>query len=105
MTTLTDSPPWPSDQPPAREYCDESNRLRVLASFDVDGLEGDPELARLARFAARLCNAPSAAISLVEKERQRFIASEGLESSGTPRATSFCAHAMLGDDLFEVLDA
>ncbi len=77
----------------------------MLASFDADGLEGDPELARLARFAAKLCEAPSAAISLVEEERQRFIAGENLQSAETPRSTSICAHTMGGSSLLEVLDA
>ncbi len=77
----------------------------MLASFDIDGVVGDPELARLARFAARLCNAPSAAVSLVEAERQRFIAGEGLEVNETARTTSICAHTMMGDAILEVLDA
>lgn len=102
---LIDLPPWPTNQAPANEFRDEGSRLRVLASFDVDGLEGDAELAHLARFAANLCNASSAAISLVEEERQRFVASEGMQQSETPRSTSFCAYAMMGSDLFEVLDA
>ncbi len=103
--TLLDSPPWPSDQSPAKEFCDERSRLRVLASFDLDGVSGDPELVRLVKFAAKLCDAPSASVSLVEEERQRFIASEGLDIAETPRSTSFCAQTMLGDDLLEVLDA
>lgn len=77
----------------------------VLASFDLGELEGDPELAQITRFAAQLCKAPSAAVSLVEKERQLFLASEGLEIKETPRSTSFCAHTMLGANILEVLDA
>ncbi|MEP3051858.1 MAG: PAS domain-containing protein [Erythrobacter sp.] len=102
---LLDTPPWPTGHSPAPEYCSEVDRLRALASFDLGGLEGDDELARLARFAARLCNAPSAAVSLVEAERQRFLAGEGLDVTETPRSTSFCAHTMLGNSLLEVLDA
>lgn len=95
---------WPTGTAPAPEYCGEAERLTVLASFDPDSLEGDEELARIARFAAHLCGAPSAAISLVEAERQRFIASEGLNEGETPRSTSFCATTMLNADIFEVLD-
>lgn len=62
-------------------------------------------MARIARFAAHLCNADSAAVSLVEADRQRFLAGEGLSLDETPRPTSFCAHAMLGANLLEVLDA
>ncbi|WP_369410165.1 sensor histidine kinase [Erythrobacter crassostreae] len=77
----------------------------MLASFDPDSLQGDEELARIARFAAHLCDAPSASVSLVEAARQRFIASEGFEETETPRSTSFCATTMLGSEIFEVLDA
>lgn len=103
--TLLDQKPWPKDMPPAQEYCDEEHRLRLLASFGLGELQGDPELDRIARFAAHLCEAPSAAISLVEEERQVFLAREGIDVAETPRATSFCAHAMLGSDILEVLNA
>ncbi|WP_281501233.1 PAS domain-containing protein [Erythrobacter sp. F6033] len=52
-----------------------------------------------------MCGAPSASVSLVEAERQRFLTSEGLDVTETPRSTSFCATTMLGADIFEVLDA
>lgn len=77
----------------------------VLATFGLEALEGDVELGRIARFAARLCNAPSAAISLVEADRQLFLVREGLDLAQTPRSTSLCAQTMLGADLLEVSDA
>lgn len=77
----------------------------MLASFDLETLEGDAELARIARFAARLCDAPTGAVSLVEQQRQLFIAREGIEERETPRSTSFCAHTMLGPELLIVPDA
>jgi len=82
----------------------EEERLVLLAAFDAHSLEGDRELARITRLAAQLCNAKSAAVSLVEAERQRFIASVGQTTKETPRSTSFCSHAMMGSDIFEVLD-
>lgn len=103
--TLNEPLLWPNDAAPADAYCGEDERLEVLASFDLRALEGDAELARIARFAAKLCDAPSAAISLVEQERQVFRWRFGLDNSETPRSTSFCAHAMLGSDLLIVQDA
>jgi len=96
---------WPTGTSPAPSLCVEQERLSVLASFALEALEGDSELARIARFAARLCQAPSAAISLVEAENQRFLVREGLELARTPRGASLCAHTMLGAGLFEVRDA
>jgi hypothetical protein len=79
--------------------------LRVLRDYALDSLDGDAELQSIATFAAKLCEAPLGAVSLVEEERQRFLASEGLETKETPRGISFCTHAMLRDDLMQILDA
>lgn len=96
---------WPSGAAPAPEFCGEAERLKVLASYDVDSLEGDDELAEIVRFAAHLCQVPTATVSLVEEARQRFVAAEGVSEAETPRSTSFCAATMLGSDILEVLDA
>ena len=79
--------------------------MRVLRSFDADGLQDDPELRAIAEFAARLCNVPIAQVTLVEEERQRFLAGQGLDVKETPRDSSFCQHAMRLPDLMEVRDA
>ena len=89
--------------PPA--LADEAERIRVLGAYSLDSLDDDPELAEIARFAAKLCQAPVALVSLVEEERQRFLAREGLDARETPRDISFCTHAMHGDDLAEIRDA
>jgi PAS domain S-box-containing protein len=86
-------------------FADEGERLRVLRDYALDSLDGDAELASIARFAAKLCETPVALVSLVEEERQRFLASEGLEAKETPRDISFCTHAMLREDMMEVRDA
>lgn len=83
----------------------EDTRLRVVDSFSSDALEDDTELRAIVQFAAKLCGAPAATITLVEELRQRFLAKEGLEERETPREVSFCAHAMVEPDLMEVHDA
>lgn len=90
---------------PAPEFPGEEERLRVLRDYALDSLEDDPELASIARFTAKLCKAPVALVSLVEEERQRFLAAEGLEANETSREISFCGHAMLGEALMEIRDA
>lgn len=102
---LTDAQPWPSGTAPAEELCEEDQRLGILASFDAETLAGDAELARITQFAAQLCGGKSSAVSLVESERQRFLAGEGLKREETPRSTSLCAHTMFSVELLEVLDA
>jgi PAS domain S-box-containing protein len=90
---------------PAPVFAEESQRLRVLRDYALDSLADDSELASIAKFTAKLCEVPVALVSLVEEERQRFLAAEGLKTRETPREISFCAHAMLGDELMEVRDA
>lgn len=95
----------PAGPVPAPAFPAEEERLRVLGDYPLDSLDDDPELAAIARFAARLCEVPMALVSLVEEERQRFLANAGIEAKETPRDISFCSHAMLGDGLIEVRDA
>lgn len=83
---------------------DDAARLEVLRSFEVDALEDDPELLAITGFAARLCNVPVAQVTLVEDERQHFLAGQGMEAKETPRSVSFCNHAMMQAQLMEVCD-
>jgi PAS domain S-box-containing protein len=95
----------PAGTVPAPAFPDEEERLRVLRDYALDSLDDDPELTAIAKFTAKLCEAPVALVSLVEEERQRFLAAEGLEAKETPREISFCGHAMLVDELMEIRDA
>ncbi len=55
-------------------------------------------------MAARVCEAPLAMISLVDAKRQWFKSSIGIEICETDRDVSFCGHAILGTDVFEIPD-
>ena len=59
----------------------------------------------LANLAANSCDAPIGLISLGEEDRQRFKARTGITVSETARDNSFCAHAILDDELLVVPDA
>lgn len=98
-------PAWPPGRLPAQQFCDESERLRVIAGFGLDGLEMDPALGAITRFAARLCETPIALVTMVEDGRQRFLSRTGFDESETPRRQGFCAQAMLGDSAMIVRDA
>lgn len=96
---------WPEGQPPEQRFCDEDERLAVLAAHSVPGLVDDAELQQIVDFAAALCETPRAMVTVVERDRQLFLARADGETRETPRPTSFCAHAMLQADPLVVADA
>ena len=103
---LLDTPTsWPTAKGPNPAFCGEQDRLTVMASFGLDELENDDELLQIVQFAAKLCGAPISLVSLVEEQRQRFLARAGLKATETPRPTSFCAHAMMEREPMVVPDA
>ena len=76
------------------------DRLSVLDSGAEASFDG------LVHAAAAICGTPIALISLIDHDRQWFKANVGLEGvSETPRAISFCTHAIEQRDLFVVEDA
>lgn len=85
--------------------CDESARASALAAHDVAAIDSRDGLDAVTAFAAALCDAPIALVSLVEAERQWFPARTGLDVAETPRETSFCAHAMVSGGIMEIPDA
>ncbi len=96
---------WPLGDSPASAHCGEDDRLSVLASYGAESLTGDTELDSIVGFAARLCKAPAALVSMVEHEHLRFLAKMGTDLEATPRSISFCAHAMLGLEPMVMRDA
>ncbi len=76
----------------------------VLAAHGTGALVDDAELKGIAALAAEICQTPMAMVTMVESERQVFLARLGVADEETPRPTSFCAHAMLGDSAMVVTD-
>ena len=83
---------------------DEDQRLRTLRSYDVLDTDAEPAFDRLAQAAARVCEASMATISLLDADRQWFKARVGVAPRETPREQSFCAHAMVREEVFVVCD-
>ena len=90
---------------PAAPPADEAQRLQALRDLDI--LDSAPEAVfdDLTALAAQIIGAPIALVSLIDRDRQWFKSHHGLELAQTPRDWAFCAHAILGDALFEIADA
>jgi len=84
---------------------DADARIAALAEHDIDSVDGAGPLRRITDFAAKLCTAPIALVSLVEADRQRVLARTGLEASETPLPMAFCVEAMHARDIVVIGDA
>ncbi len=84
---------------------DEKARAAVIAAYDLDQLRHSAALTRISDFAAALCGAPVALITVLEETEQTFLARTGVELDGTPRDISFCTHTIQHDEMMVVTDA
>lgn len=84
---------------------DDVQRLRDLERLGVLHHPGDEHFNRLVGLTATVLDAPIALISLVDRDRQWFLAHHGLDISETPRSMAFCAHAIAADETLVVADA
>jgi GAF domain-containing protein len=84
---------------------DEAARLWALRGLDLLDTPAEERFDRLTRLAAALFDVPVALVTLVDRERQWFKSRHGLDLLETHRDASFCAHAILGDDIMVIPDA
>jgi GAF domain-containing protein len=86
---------------------EEPQRMKTLREYAV--LDTAPEAVYddIAHVCAGVCDTPIALITLIDGRRNWFKARVGVDEELTesPRDTSFCGHAILGNEIFEVTDA
>jgi PAS domain S-box-containing protein len=83
----------------------EAERLAALRALKILDTPAEPEFDDLVAAAAQACAAPIAILSLADADRQWFKSKVGISVSELPRHLSFCAYAILQDELFVVADA
>ena len=84
---------------------DEKQRLEVLWQYEVLDTVPEQVFDDLTELAASICESPIAMITLVDEKRQWFKSKVGVTLNETSRDISFCAHAILQQELFIVPDA
>ena len=86
---------------------DEQQRMQALHEYSV--LDTAPEAVYddIAHVAAGVCDTPIALIALIDGTRNWFKARVGVgdDLTESPRDISFCGHAILSKEIFEVTDA
>lgn len=83
----------------------EAQRLQALQALKLLDTAAEPRFDRLTRLVQQCLDCPIVLISLIDEQRQWFKSRQGLEACETPRDISFCGHAILTDQLFEISDA
>lgn len=84
---------------------DEPGRLRALAAHGLFPGTAVPGLDPIVNMAARLFDAPAAAINVIGRDHVFFAASTGIATCDMRRDVSFCAHAITQDGVLVVEDA
>jgi len=94
----------PAAYRPAAAHPRQDDRVAALRSYQILDTPREAEFDNVTDFLARICDAPIAALNLIDADRQFFKSEVGLGAVSSPLETSLCAHAILEDGLVEVPD-
>ena len=83
----------------------EEQRLASLHGLSILDTPPEERFDRITRLAASIFKTPMASITLVDRDRQWFKSSYGLDAVESSRETSFCSHAVAAQDVLVVPDA
>ncbi|UYI45959.1 sensor domain-containing diguanylate cyclase [Vibrio natriegens] len=83
----------------------EAERLHALRALEILDTTHEERFDRVTRMAKRMFGVPISLVSLIDENRQWFKSAQGLEVTETPRAISFCGHAINNDGLFIIPNA
>ncbi|MDP9107666.1 MAG: PAS domain S-box protein [Pseudomonadota bacterium] len=84
---------------------DEASRLDAVRALKLLDTPPERRFDRITQMAREVLRVPIALITLIDHDRQFFKSKQGLDSTEISREISFCAHAILQDDIFVVENA
>lgn len=90
---------------PSKRRWTEDERLAVLDSYGVAGTGPEQAFDDIVDLASRLCEVPTALVSLIGEDRQWFKARVGFEGLEPPKDISFCTLAVQQDADLIIPDA
>ncbi|EUJ09370.1 PAS domain S-box/diguanylate cyclase (GGDEF) domain-containing protein [Methylophilaceae bacterium 11] len=83
----------------------EQARIEALRQYRILDTLPEPLFDDITLLASQICETPIASITLVDAHRQWFKSIRGIDATETSRDISFCGHAILGHEIFEVPNA
>lgn len=83
----------------------EADRLKFITELGILDSVGEQVFDDLAILASQICDCPIAVISIIDEECIWFKSEIGMGIQESPRATSFCTHAIAQNSLFVVENA
>lgn len=87
-------------------HLDEAARQRELDEQHLVDSLPETDFQDIVTLASLICEAPIALVTLIDRDRQWFKASTGVDDTGTRRDEAFCNHAIATPDrMMEVPDA
>lgn len=73
----------------------ENDRIEALNQYNILDSLPESDFDDITKIAAEICESPIALVSFIDSDRQWFKSHYGMDTTETPRAYSFCAHAIL----------
>lgn len=83
----------------------EAKRLAALWALEMLDSEPEARFDRITMLAAKTLTIPISTLTLVDSSREWFKSAHGITERESPRAFSFCGHAILQEDPLIVNDA
>lgn len=83
----------------------EPERMEILQQLHILDTEPEEIYDGIVFIASKICHMPISTITLVDSDRQWFKSAIGIKHRENPRIHSFCARAILGNDILEIRDS
>lgn len=83
----------------------EAERMNLLHQLDILDTEAEEMYDGIVYVASKICQMPVSTITLIDSDRQWFKSAFGVGHRENPRIYSFCARAILGNDILEIPDS